>query len=89
MLVGMVRWLILPLLVMFYYAVRFLVTYDINSLGFDPIFFLHHANVDRMLSLWEALNPGVWVSSGPAEGGSWTISGNATIGPHTSMWYSP
>ncbi|KAH9980147.1 photo-regulated tyrosinase [Lactifluus volemus] len=53
--------------------------------GFDPIFFLHHANVDRMLSLWAALNPRVWVASGPAEGGSWTIPGNATIGPNTDL----
>jgi tyrosinase len=53
--------------------------------GFDPIFFLHHANVDRMLSLWEAINPGVWVTKGPAEGGTWAISGNATVGPSTNL----
>jgi len=53
--------------------------------GFDPIFFLHHCNVDRLLSLWSALNPGVWVSSGPAEGGTWTISGNDTIDNKTNL----
>jgi tyrosinase len=53
--------------------------------GFDPIFFLHHANVDRMLSLWSAVNPGVWVSNGPAEGGTWTIPGNSTIGTTTKL----
>jgi len=53
--------------------------------GFDPIFFLHHANVDRMLSLWAALNPGIWVTPGPAEGGTWTIAGNATIDSHTDL----
>ncbi|KAG9009286.1 hypothetical protein FRB90_008451 [Tulasnella sp. 427] len=46
--------------------------------AFDPIFFLHHANVDRLLALWGALNPNTWVSTGPANGGTWTISGNAT-----------
>ncbi|KAH9980148.1 hypothetical protein BGW80DRAFT_483046 [Lactifluus volemus] len=51
--------------------------------GFDPIFFLHHANVDRILSLWAAINPGVWVTSAPAEGGTWTISGNDTIDSNT------
>ncbi|KAH9989737.1 hypothetical protein BJV74DRAFT_796153 [Russula compacta] len=25
--------------------------------GFDPIFYLHHANVDRLLSLWTAIHP--------------------------------
>ncbi|KAG9029812.1 hypothetical protein FS837_003464 [Tulasnella sp. UAMH 9824] len=46
--------------------------------AFDPIFFLHHCNVDRLLALWEALHPNTWVSSGPANGGTFTISGNAT-----------
>ncbi|KAI0248614.1 tyrosinase [Lactifluus subvellereus] len=53
--------------------------------GFDPIFFLHHANVDRMLSLWAALNPGIWVSRGPAEGGTWTIPGNAAVDNQTNL----
>ncbi|CAK5268986.1 unnamed protein product [Mycena citricolor] len=58
---------------------------DPSVAGFDPVFFLHHANVDRMLSLWSALNPGVWVSRGPAEGGTWTIPPNAIIGPSTDL----
>ncbi|KAH9080397.1 photo-regulated tyrosinase [Lactarius deliciosus] len=43
--------------------------------GFDPIFFLHHAN---------AVNSGVWVTRGPAEGGTFTISGNAAMDNNTS-----
>ncbi|KAI0304304.1 tyrosinase [Multifurca ochricompacta] len=53
--------------------------------GFDPVFFLHHANVDRLLSLWAAVNPGVWVTRGPAEGGTFTISGNAVIDNNTNL----
>jgi hypothetical protein len=53
--------------------------------GFDPIFFMHHANVDRMISLWSAVNPGVWVTRGPAEGGTFTIPGTANIDNNTSM----
>ncbi|KAJ6468219.1 tyrosinase [Mycena sanguinolenta] len=41
--------------------------------AFDPIFWLHHANVDRLLSLWSAINPDVQVSEGPSELGTWTI----------------
>jgi tyrosinase len=53
--------------------------------GFDPIFFLHHCNVDRMLSLWSAVHSGVWVSQGPAlDGGSWTIAENSPINSKTS-----
>jgi tyrosinase len=29
--------------------------------SFDPIFWLHHCQVDRLMSLWHALNPGKWV----------------------------
>jgi hypothetical protein len=57
----------------------------INLSGFDPIFFLHHCNVDRMLSLWSAVNPGVWVSKGPAEGGTFTITANASVDASTGM----
>ncbi|KAA1472059.1 photo-regulated tyrosinase [Dentipellis sp. KUC8613] len=65
---------------------------DPSVAGFDPIFFLHHANVDRMLSLWAALNPNVWVTSGPAEDGTWTIPPTATIDKNTSLtpfWDKP
>ena len=29
--------------------------------AFDPMFWLHHANVDRILALWQALNPDQWM----------------------------
>jgi tyrosinase len=29
--------------------------------AFDPIFFLHHAMVDRVLAIWQALHPDAWV----------------------------
>ncbi|QRW07775.1 tyrosinase [Ceratobasidium sp. AG-Ba] len=30
---------------------------DNDTAGFDPIFFLHHCNVDRLLSFWEYIYP--------------------------------
>ncbi|KAF2115499.1 hypothetical protein BDV96DRAFT_646497 [Lophiotrema nucula] len=30
--------------------------------AFDPIFWLHHANVDRMFAIWQALNPNSYVT---------------------------
>ncbi|VDC02340.1 unnamed protein product [Peniophora sp. CBMAI 1063] len=53
--------------------------------GFDPIFFLHHANVDRLLSFWRALHPNEWVTPGSAGLGNWTIPANETIGEHTNL----
>ncbi|KAI0667738.1 tyrosinase [Trametes maxima] len=59
--------------------------------GFDPIFFMHHCQVDRLLSLWSALNPGVWVTASNSAGGSWTIPSNTAVGqltPLTPFWQS-
>ena len=33
--------------------------------AFDPIFWLHHCNVDRLLALWQMAYPDVYVSPGP------------------------
>ena len=55
-------------------------------IGFDPIFFLHHANVDRLLALWSALNPEVWVTEGPARGGTWTIPDTDTVDAKTGLF---
>jgi tyrosinase len=40
-----------------------------------------------MISLWSAVNPGVWVTRGPAEGGTFTIPGTANVDNNTSMLY--
>jgi len=53
--------------------------------GFDPIFYLHHANVDRLLSLWSALHPGVWVSQGNSIDGTYTLPANAPIDRNTAL----
>ncbi|KAJ7775767.1 tyrosinase [Mycena maculata] len=58
---------------------------DPSVAAFDPIFFLHHSNVDRLLSLWSALNPGVWVTPGEATGGTWTIPPDAPVDKNTDL----
>ncbi|KFA64002.1 hypothetical protein S40285_05491 [Stachybotrys chlorohalonatus IBT 40285] len=35
--------------------------------SFDPLFFLHHAMTDRLIAMWQALNPKAWIS--PTEAG--------------------
>lgn len=39
-----------------------------GKLGFDPIFYLHHCAVDRLVSLWSKIH-GVWVPGAPASRG--------------------
>ncbi|KAK1752501.1 hypothetical protein QBC47DRAFT_59111 [Echria macrotheca] len=42
--------------------------------AFDPIFFLHHANVDRIFAIWQTLNPKSWVLPQAAVLSSYTTS---------------
>lgn len=42
--------------------------------AFDPVFFLHHANVDRLFAMWQALYPNSWISPSPAIVNSYTAS---------------
>lgn len=51
--------------------------------AFDPIFWLHHANVDRLLSLWRAMNPDVWVTPGRNRDGTMGIAPEAHINKET------
>ncbi|KAF3394050.1 Tyrosinase [Penicillium rolfsii] len=39
--------------------------------AFDPLFFLHHCNIDRLFAIWQALNPDKWLDNIPSD--------NATI----------
>ncbi|KAF3940802.1 Tyrosinase [Dactylella cylindrospora] len=40
--------------------------------AFDPIFFLHHCNVDRLFAIWQAIHPTTYVSA--------QVNGGATYG---------
>lgn len=41
--------------------------------AFDPGFWLHHMNVDRLFALWQAINPNSYGASQPAPHSTWTI----------------
>ncbi|KAL9620974.1 MAG: hypothetical protein Q9160_004492 [Pyrenula sp. 1 TL-2023] len=36
--------------------------YYITWSAFDPIFWLHHANIDRLFAIWQALNPDTYIT---------------------------
>lgn len=40
----------------------------LETAAFDPIFYLHHANVDRLIALWQVINPKTWVTPGTSGG---------------------
>ncbi|KAF4439226.1 tyrosinase precursor [Fusarium acutatum] len=37
---------------------------DVPVAAFDPIFWLHHVQIDRLLAIWQCLNPKVWFDNG-------------------------
>ncbi|KAH8808502.1 hypothetical protein F5884DRAFT_373546 [Xylogone sp. PMI_703] len=45
--------------------------------AFDPIFWLHHANVDRLFAIWEALYPDQFLESAKDIYGTFTIPTNS------------
>ncbi|KAG9042400.1 hypothetical protein FS837_010910 [Tulasnella sp. UAMH 9824] len=53
--------------------------------AFDPIFYLHHANVDRITALWQALNPNIWVTEGPGVSGTFTLPASALQNKDTDL----
>ncbi|KAJ8453836.1 hypothetical protein ONZ51_g13376 [Trametes cubensis] len=53
--------------------------------GFDPIFMMHHCQVDRLLSLWSALNPDLWVSEAAETGGTFTIPPRSAVDEYTPL----
>ncbi|KAG9233879.1 hypothetical protein BJ875DRAFT_425088 [Amylocarpus encephaloides] len=44
--------------------------------GFDPIFWLHHANIDRLFALWQAMNPNQPLLSGREPAGTFALPVN-------------
>lgn len=46
--------------------------------AFDPLFWLHHCNVDRQFAMWQALYPDSYGGSQVAKGQTWTIAKGST-----------
>ncbi|KAI9810350.1 MAG: hypothetical protein M1827_006317 [Pycnora praestabilis] len=53
--------------------------------AFDPIFFLHHAMIDRAFAMWQALYPDSYVIPEPSEYGTFTTSPGSTEDANTGL----
>ncbi|KAF7556599.1 hypothetical protein G7Z17_g1343 [Cylindrodendrum hubeiense] len=58
--------------------------------AFDPIFWLHHTNIDRIVSMWEGMRadpskPECWVTTKKSLGGTWVTLGNSDEGLDTPL----
>lgn len=47
--------------------------YSVFHSSFDPIFWLHHANIDRLFAIWQAINPTVGFQEYYNQGGTYGI----------------
>ncbi|KAK6354515.1 hypothetical protein TWF696_003658 [Orbilia brochopaga] len=41
--------------------------------AFDPVFWLHHTNIDRLFAIWQGINPGAYQLTGRSGMGSFSI----------------
>ncbi|KAM3065503.1 hypothetical protein ACMFMF_010988 [Clarireedia jacksonii] len=46
---------------------------DPDYAAFDPLFWLHHVNVDRLFAIWQALNPSSYAIDKPSGDGTFSI----------------
>lgn len=51
--------------------------------AFDPIFWLHHANVDRQMALFQAVFPTTYVEAYPAQSETYTIAAGDVLDTNT------
>lgn len=67
-----------------------------ETAAFDPIFFLHHANVDRLYAFWEYVYPDYWMDQGYTDStgkranfqdyqGTWDLLGGSQIDNATPL----
>ncbi|PGH18171.1 hypothetical protein AJ80_04558 [Polytolypa hystricis UAMH7299] len=54
--------------------------------SYDPSFWLHHANVDRIVALWQALHPDSYVESLPNRGGNYMTTQGTIENVNTPLW---
>ncbi|KAK6357742.1 hypothetical protein TWF718_002050 [Orbilia javanica] len=59
--------------------------------SFDPVFFLHHCNVDRLFAIWQAINPDSYVTWQQNGGGTYGIAPgtNDTVNSPLEPWLNP
>ncbi|KAN0095292.1 Di-copper centre-containing protein [Hyaloscypha variabilis] len=53
--------------------------------AFDPIFYLHHANTDRLIAMWQAMNPTSFMTPDVETEGSYTVAIGENITENTPL----
>ncbi|KZT39467.1 Di-copper centre-containing protein [Sistotremastrum suecicum HHB10207 ss-3] len=62
---------------------------DIAVAAFDPIFWLHHCNIDRQFAIWQTLNDKSWFDDSdeqlPDRDGNWSTPPGTVVTPQTPL----
>ncbi|TVY83497.1 Tyrosinase [Lachnellula suecica] len=53
--------------------------------AFDPLFMLHHANIDRLFAMWQVLNPDSYVVPTPAATNTYNFKAGQTLDSQSDL----
>ncbi|EPE27541.1 Di-copper centre-containing [Glarea lozoyensis ATCC 20868] len=53
--------------------------------AFDPLFYLHHGNVDRQIAMWQAIYPNSYLTPANTTSGTWTITVGDVLDENTAL----
>lgn len=57
----------------------------LSTASFDPIFWLHHCNVDRIFAMWQTIHPGSYGANQVAPHSTWTIGQGTNQSPSSGL----
>lgn len=52
----------------------------VEASAFDPIFWFHHCNMDRIVAMYQSRYPDTWIEDAPQAMGTFYVKQNSTIG---------
>ncbi|KAH8653928.1 tyrosinase precursor [Tricladium varicosporioides] len=58
---------------------------ELDYSSFDPVFWLHHCNVDRLFAIWQALNPTNYTINKRDQSGTFVITRNTAVTATTPL----
>lgn len=58
---------------------------DVQASSFDPIFWLHHVNCDRLTAIWQAMNPNCTIDEFPSQTDRFVKRSGATEGGTSNL----
>lgn len=53
--------------------------------SFDPLFWLHHTNLDRLFAMWQTIHPDSWITPQPARVASYTTLAGQIVDSSTPL----